>query len=47
MDLKLAIEILTYHQKWRLGKVEDYKYSPKEITMAIDVLLNYLKTNAK
>jgi len=44
MKLKEAIEILTYHQKWRLGKVDEMKYTPKELTEAIDVAIMALKT---
>jgi hypothetical protein len=43
-----AIEILTYHQQWRLGVQDDAKYTPRDITIAIDEILEYLyniKTN--
>ena len=43
MTLEIAIEILTYHQEWREGKRDDMKYEPKELTEAIDVILNHLK----
>jgi len=42
MKLKEAIEILTYHQKWRLGKVNEMKHSPKQLTQALDIALNLL-----
>lgn len=42
MKLKEAIEILSYHQKWRLGKVDEMKYSPKQLTEALDIALKLL-----
>lgn len=39
MELKTAIEILAYHQEWRLGKREDMIHEPKKLTEAIDVIL--------
>ena len=43
MELKTAIEILEYHQEWRLGKREDMIHEPKKLTQALDVLLNEVK----
>ena len=43
-----SIEILTYYQQWRLGVQDDAKYTPRDITIAIDEILEYLyniKTN--
>ena len=37
MKLQTAIEILEYHQEWRLGKKEDM------LTDALDILLNEVK----
>ena len=31
MEIKTAIEILEYHQEWRLGKREDMIYEPKKL----------------
>ncbi len=31
MELQTAIEILEYHQEWRLGKREDMIHEPKKI----------------
>lgn len=45
MTLETAIEILTYHQEWREGKIDEMKYSGLELTKAIDVILEHLKTN--
>ena len=44
MNLKQAIEILDYHQKWRMGKVDEMIYEPKTITKALDVVLDKVKT---
>lgn len=43
MTLETAIEILEHHQQWRLGKIDEMKYSPKELTQAIDELLKEIK----
>lgn len=44
MKLKTAIEILEYHQKWRLGQVDEMKYTPKQLTEALDVVLDKVKS---
>jgi len=43
MELKTAIEILDYHQEWRLGKREDMIHEPKKLTEALDVVLSEVK----
>lgn len=43
MELKTAIEILEYHQEWRLGKREDMIHDPKRLTEALDMVLNDVK----
>ena len=43
MELKTAIEILEYHQEWRLGKKEDMIHEPKKLTEAFDIVLNEVK----
>ena len=43
MELKTAIEILEYHQEWRLGKRNDMIHEPKKLTEALDVALLELK----
>ena len=43
MKLKKAIKILTYHNKWRRGLKEDYKYTAKGLGIAIDVILDEFK----
>ena len=45
MELKTAIEILEYHQQWRLGKREDMIHEPKKLTEAIDVILEAFYSN--
>ena len=45
MKLNTAIEILDYHQEWRLGKREDMIHEPKKLTEALDVVLNKVKHN--
>jgi len=39
MELKRAIEILEYHQEWRLGKHDDMLYTPRELSEAINIVL--------
>ena len=43
MELKTAIEIMEYHQEWRLGKREDMIHEPKKLTEALDIILNEVK----
>ena len=43
MELKTAIEILEYHQEWRLGKREDMIHEPKKLTEALEIVLNEVK----
>ena len=43
MELKTAVEILEYHQKWRLGKRDDMIYEPKVLTEALDVIIKEVK----
>ena len=43
MELKTAIEILEYHQEWRLGKREDMIHEPQKLTEALDVVINEVK----
>ena len=45
MELKTAIEILEYHQEWRLGKRDDMIHEPKKLTEALDVVLMEVKKN--
>jgi len=43
MKLDTAIEILDYHQEWRLGKREDMIHEPKKLTEALDIVLSEVK----
>ena len=43
MELTTAIEILEYHQEWRLGKTDDMIHEPKKLTEALDVVLLNIK----
>lgn len=45
MELNKALEILRYHQQWRVGKIDEMKYSPTQLTMAIDTLLKQFDEN--
>ena len=45
MELKTAIEILDYHQEWRLGKRDDMIHDPKKLTEALDLVLIQVKKN--
>mgnify|MGYP005614888519 FL=1 len=47
MELKTAIEILEYHQEWRLGKREDMIHEPKKLTQALDIVLSDVKNADK
>ena len=42
MKLQESIDILEYHQQWRLGK-NDEMLNPKVISEAIETILNHLK----
>jgi len=43
MKLETAIDILDYHQEWRLGKREDIIHEPKKLTEALDIVLCEVK----
>lgn len=43
MELQTAIEILEYHQEWRVGKREDMIYEPKKLTEALDIVIREVK----
>lgn len=43
MEIQTAIEILSYHQEWRLGKREDMIHEPKKLTEALDMILTEVK----
>jgi len=43
MELKTAIEILEYHQEWRVGKRGYMRYNPNTLTKALDIVLEEVK----
>ena len=43
MELQTAIEIIEYHQEWRLGQREDMIHEPKKLTEALDIVLSEVK----
>ena len=43
MNLKQAVKILDYHQKWRLGIEENMIDETKTLTQAIDIILEHFK----
>ncbi len=43
MNIQTAIEILQYHQEWRLGKRDDMIYEPRKLTQALDLVLYEVK----
>jgi len=43
MDLKDAIKVLDYHQRWRQGIEDDMKYTPSQLTTALDLVLEQVK----
>jgi hypothetical protein len=49
MEIKEAIEIVKQFNKWRRGEEEGFEllYSPKEIGMAIDVVLEEIESRIK
>jgi len=43
MKPKKAIKILIHHNDWRRGDVYEHKYTPKQIGVAIDTVLNHIQ----
>jgi hypothetical protein len=43
MELKDAIKVLDYHQRWRQGIEDDMKYTPSQLTTALDLVLEQVK----
>lgn len=42
MSIDEAKEIVYQFNEWRRGNLDDISYTPKEIGVAIDTLLNYI-----
>ena len=40
MKLGQAIEIIKHYQKWRTGIEDDISYSSKELTEALDLIID-------
>ena len=43
MKINEAVAILKHFNEWRRGEIDNIDYSPKEIGIAIDVVLKYVK----
>ena len=43
MELQTAIEILEYHQQWRLGNRDEMIHEPAKLTEALDIVINAAK----
>ena len=43
MELQTAIEIIEYHQQWRLGNYDDMIHTPRALTEALDIVLREAK----
>jgi hypothetical protein len=43
MNLQEAIIILGHHQEWRLGYRDDLPYEPKELSQALDMVLDAVR----
>lgn len=43
MNLKQAIQILDYHQNWRLGIYANMIHDTKTLTQAINIILEHYK----
>lgn len=47
MDIEKAIQVLTDYNKWRLGEDGYEMQQPKDITIAIDLILEIVKKQNK
>lgn len=43
MNLEKAVEILQYHQEWRLGQRHSMRHSPATLTEALDIALTHIR----
>jgi len=46
MDIKQAVGILETHNRWRRGEDVEPMINPRELGIAIDVLVEYIKNNS-
>ncbi len=47
MELIEAIKLVKLYQNWRRGKIEDYPIDPKELGIALDVLIKNAESTIK
>ena len=45
MDIKQAIGILETHNRWRRGEDVEPMINPRDIGIAIDLIVEYIKNN--
>ena len=45
MDIKQAIGILETHNRWRRGEDVEPMINPRELGIAIDLIVEYIKNN--
>ena len=45
MELKQAVGILEIHNRWRRGEDVEPMINPKELGIAIDLIVEYIKKN--
>tara|TARA_R110000787_G_scaffold245985_1_gene351783 strand:+ start:346 stop:582 length:237 start_codon:yes stop_codon:yes gene_type:complete len=47
MNLKHAIELLEYKQRWRQGMEDEMKYTPSQLTEALDIVIRIAKSKTE
>jgi hypothetical protein len=45
MDIKQAVGILETHNRWRRGEDVEPMINPRELGIAIDLIVEYIKNN--
>lgn len=43
MTIAKALEVLKYHQAWRRGFEENYKYQASDVTEALNIAIQHLQ----
>ena len=46
MDIKQAVGILETHNRWRRGEDVEPMINPRELGIAIDLVVEYIKKNS-
>ena len=46
MDIKQAVGILETHNRWRRGEDVEPMINPRELGIAIDLIVEYIKNNS-